>query len=160
MSCVNRLNRRMFMTKAFKCPTGYEGVTAECPKEDAWGVYSTMTTSEGEDKLGFLKAWADGAMHPVDVTSQWWTWVGIPTRNVVFTFIPGFRSFCVVFLFCYCSGIALLLSLFDVAYLCCYTAVVLLCYCFCYRFVIALSSFCCCCAIGVVFLLPLRLLLV
>lgn len=39
-----------------------------------WGVYSAITNStSGENQLGFLRAWADGALHPVDVTSGWWT---------------------------------------------------------------------------------------
>ena len=42
--------------------------------KQVWGVYSAITLLEtGEDELGFLRAWADGALHPVDVNSEWWT---------------------------------------------------------------------------------------
>ncbi|CAM9625393.1 unnamed protein product [Ectocarpus sp. 12 AP-2014] len=68
---LSALNRRMFMARAFKCP---EGETEDCPKEEVWGVYSAITNATtGENRLGFLRAWADGALHPVDVDSQWWT---------------------------------------------------------------------------------------
>lgn len=42
--------------------------------KQVWGVYSAITIAEtGEDQLGFLRSWAEGALHPVDVISQWWT---------------------------------------------------------------------------------------
>lgn len=39
-----------------------------------WGIYSAITNSTtGENRLGFLRAWAEDALHPVDVVTQWWT---------------------------------------------------------------------------------------
>ncbi|CAM9481745.1 unnamed protein product [Pylaiella littoralis] len=64
-------NRRMFMALAFKCE---EGQSTDCPKEEVWGVYSAITNSTtGENRLGFLRAWAEDALHPADVVTQWWT---------------------------------------------------------------------------------------
>ncbi|CAN0430415.1 unnamed protein product [Laminaria digitata] len=60
----------MFMARAFRCT---DDQTDDCPRESVWGVYSSITDAEGVDRLGFLRAWADGALHPADVTSQWWT---------------------------------------------------------------------------------------
>ncbi|CAM9345693.1 unnamed protein product, partial [Hapterophycus canaliculatus] len=68
------LNRRMFKARAFRCSD--EDATY-CPKEEVWGVYSAITektnNTTGENKLGFLRAWAEDALHPVDVVTQWWT---------------------------------------------------------------------------------------
>lgn len=60
----------MFMARAFKCESDQ---IEDCVKETVWGVYSAITNSTGGNELGFLRAWANGALHPVDVTSQWWT---------------------------------------------------------------------------------------
>eukprot|EP00752_Nemacystus_decipiens_P009419 g8422.t1 len=68
---LSALNRRMFMARAFKCE---DGQTVDCPKDEVWGIYSAITNStSGENELGFLRAWANDALHPADVTSQWWT---------------------------------------------------------------------------------------
>ena len=58
------------MARANRCA---DGQTDDCPRDDVWGVYSSLTTSNGTAELGFLRAWADGALHPADILAQWWT---------------------------------------------------------------------------------------
>lgn len=53
-----------------KCETE---LTKDCPEEAVWAVSSIITNATGHTEYGYLRAWADGVGHPVDVVSQWWT---------------------------------------------------------------------------------------
>lgn len=60
----------MFLARASRCG---EVETVDCPKEPVWVVYSAVLNSTGGAELGFLRAFADGALSPVDVENTWYT---------------------------------------------------------------------------------------